>query len=131
MARARVEFKIGSSSQTAGRPRFKKGEVKYLTSEADIKFFETDGDFKVVRLKDETPPKVAKVPPKTAKADDVVDDEDSVELPEWKPTDKKSILMIAATARDIAVTEDDTNADMVELLQAWDEDQQDQKDGAS
>lgn len=107
--RARVKFTTGTSYHALGRPSFTRNQVAILSNEDDIRYFENQADFVVRRLKE----KVIKKKPEVKKAVAPVE----TELPSWNSKSPRAVLVKACAARDIAVTMDDTNAIMVQMLQ--------------
>lgn len=140
---ARVQL-IGSESFAAPRrPSFKKGQVRYLTNAADIKYFQAQSGFRVETMDVEQakrtavrdskhfgkvefqtpPPPESKPAPAPASAPASAPAGDAPpELPPWNTGMSVKKLLKAAKARNIAVSDDDKKADLIELLRMYDED---------
>jgi len=132
---ARVQLRTGTTFDGRGH-KFKKGQVKILSNAADITYFQNQPAFKVSILSKAPPvaattPEKRSAPPRDSSPplgnEDATADEGSGESDEgpleWKPSMRKAELLAAAASRGMAVTEDDRNADIIQMLREYDEDQ--------
>jgi len=138
---ARVQFRTGTTFDGRGH-KFKQGQTKVLSNKADIAYFQNQPAFKVTILSKAPPvsakedPEKPSAPPRAAATpmegeDDSSSDEsgdgdesgtDGDGLLEWRPNMRKAELLAAAESRGMAVTEDDRNADIIQMLREFDED---------
>jgi hypothetical protein len=134
---ARVQLRDCATFQGHGH-KFKRGQVKVLSNADDIAYFQRQSVFRVTIL--ETAPAApstsapaSQPPPPSAKpavktTDDGGGNEGSGETSQgsgvlpWKASMKKADLLAAAHSRGMAVTEDDRNADIIQMLREYDED---------
>lgn len=121
MASVNVRLVKGSSFSGHGYVFNVKLRSRLITNESDIGYFQRNPRFKVTAVKasariEAAPLRPNPVAPSTDAPPKV--------LP-WKGNNKKSVLIAAAISRDIAVTEDDKVAEIVQLLREWDEDHPD------
>lgn len=136
MAKASIKLTGSASWEGRGRKWKRKGEVKIITDEDDIAFFKANGNFTVKDIVDKPATKVAgkgkgKAKPKsTPKPPDPPsgegngEDEGDGDGPSsWKKNSNKAVLTEACESRGIAFTGEETNGDMVVLLEDWDANQ--------
>ena len=122
MASANVRLLQGSSFDGGGHSFKHNGETKIITNAADIAYFKGNARFKVTDMKPAAAPAAssAKKAPPQSPSQTSAEGGDGGPLP-WKGNMKKVDLVAAAMSRDIAVTEDDKVADIVQLLREWDD----------
>lgn len=125
MASASVRLLKGASFNGRGYTFKTNGETKLITNDGDIAYFKGNQRFKVTDLKGAAPAAPARKskPPAPPQPSTNTSDDDAGgggPLP-WKGNMKKVDLIAAAESRDIAVTEDDKVADIVQLLREWDD----------
>lgn len=121
MASATVKLMKGCSFDGHGHKFKTNGETKIITTDSDIAYFKANPRFLVKLMKPAAAPaRSAARAPAASSNKNPAEGGDGGPLP-WKGNQKKVDLIAAAESRDIAVTEDDKVADIVQLLREWDD----------